>query len=64
MGLDEPKMNKFSSIMQPGLNYKEMRCVSLWSVLFLGVPIAWFALLVSKPCGRLGHLLPPGDAWL
>lgn len=50
--------------MQPGLNYEEVRCVSLWSVLFLGVPIAWFALLVSKPYGRLGHLLPPGNAWL
>lgn len=58
MGLDESEMNRFSHVMQPGLNYKEMR--HLWSICvsFLGVlPIAWHpGPKQTQPHGRLPSL--------
>lgn len=77
MGLDESKMNRFSCVMQPGLNYKEMRHIYLWStcVSFLGVLMAWHpSPKQTQPHGRSPSLrqrlavgvyesdLPPEDS--
>lgn len=78
MGLDESKMNRFSHVMQPGLNYREMRHIYLWSIciLFLGVPIAWHPSPAADPttwetffpqgmtCCRCVRACPATRGWL